>query len=222
MSVRSNRVVAVFFIAACFQGGLTPLSACECDTTPPPCRAFWQSDVVFSGRVDTIEYVEAPAPEYSHYRVTFVVDLVLRGPSASQLVIKTASSGASCGYEFGEGESYIVYGYTRRGAIWTSRCDRTRPLSQAAEDLEYAAGLAGAGANGFIYGQLRRWDDYPGDRLSRETSAGWRMCRSWWTVWRPVSDAVTQRRHLPSHGSGGGILPRLARVAGYADVQRFL
>jgi hypothetical protein len=162
MSVRSSRVVAFLFIAACFQGGLTPISACECDTTPPPCRAFWRSDVVFSGRVDTIEYVEAPAPEYSHYRVTFVVDLVLRGPSASQLVIKTASSGASCGFEFREAESYIVYGYNKRGAIWTGRCGRTRPLSQAAEDLEYAAGLTGAGANGFIYGQLRRWDDYPG------------------------------------------------------------
>ena len=160
--VQSLRTIAFVVSTTFLQGALTALHACSCDTTPPPCRALWQSDVVFSGRVDKIEYVEAPAPEYSHYRVTFAVDQVLRGNRASQLVIKTARSGASCGYDFREGEWYVVYGYSQRGAIWTGRCGRTRPLNKAAEDLDYAAGLAGAGRGGVIYGQLRRWDDYLG------------------------------------------------------------
>jgi hypothetical protein len=122
----------------------------------------WQSDLVFSGRVDKIEYIEAPPPDYTHYRVTFTVDQMIRGTRTSQLVIKTASFSVSCGYEFQEGESYVVYGYSQRGAIWTSRCGRTRPLREAAEDVDYAAALTGLGAGGSIYGQLRRWDDYLG------------------------------------------------------------
>jgi hypothetical protein len=162
MFVQSLRTIALIFFTGVLEGTLTPLYACSCDTTPPPCRALWQSDTVFSGRVDKIEFVEAPPPEYSHYRVTFAVDRVLRGAPTSQLTIKTASSGASCGYEFHEGEFYVVYGYSQRGAIWTGRCGRTRPLREAVEDLDYAATLSAPGAGALIYGQLRRWDDYLG------------------------------------------------------------
>lgn len=162
MFVHSLRTVAFVFFTGVLQGTLTPLYACECDTTPPPCRALWQADAVFSGRVDKIELVEAPPPEYPHYRVTFAVDRVLRGAPTSQLTIKTATSGASCGYEFHEGESYLVYGHTERGAIWTGRCGRTRPLGGADEDLDYAATLSTPGGGALIYGQLRRWDDYLG------------------------------------------------------------
>jgi hypothetical protein len=123
---------------------------------------MWQSEIVFSGRVDKMELVEAPPPEYPHYLVTFAVDRVLRGAPTSRMTIKTASSGASCGYEFHEGEYYVVYGYDQRGAIWTGRCGRTRPLREAVEDLDYAATLSTPGAGALIYGQLRRWDDYLG------------------------------------------------------------
>jgi len=162
MILQSVRVAAFTFLVALFQGSLTSALACECDSTPPPCRALWQSEVVFTGRVDKVELVEVPPPEYSHYRVTFAVDRVLRGAPTTEFTIKTASSGASCGYEFHEGELYVVYGYNQRGAIWTSRCGRTRPLSEAAEDLDYAATLLAPGAGALIYGQLRRWDDYLG------------------------------------------------------------
>lgn len=162
MAFRPIRVATLILLAGIFQGSFASAFACECDATPPPCRALWQSELVFSGRADKVELVEAPPPEYSHYRVTFTVDRMLRGTPASQVIIKTATSGASCGYEFHEGEVYVVYGYSQRGDIWTSRCGRTRPLNQGAEDLDYASTLAAPGAGGLIYGQLRRWDDYLG------------------------------------------------------------
>lgn len=141
MFIRLLRTATLAFVVAFVQSAFTPAFACSCDTTAPPCRAMWQSDLVFSGRVETIEYVDAPPPEYSHYRVTFLIDSVLRGERASELTIKTASTGATCGYEFHEGDSYVVYGYAQNGAVWTNRCGRTRPLNEAAEDLDYAAGL---------------------------------------------------------------------------------
>jgi hypothetical protein len=156
------RLTSVTILAFLLQGGMTVTLACECDITAAPCRALWQADTVFVGRAEKVELVHATPPEYSHYRVTFTVARVLNGSPVSQILVKTSEGGGSCGYTFQEGGSYVVYGHKQRGELWTGRCERTRPLIEADEDLAYASTIGTPGATGSISGRLSRWDDYLG------------------------------------------------------------
>ena len=161
MTCLSRRVTVLVFLIVLSEGVFTSAFACSCAGTSPPCEAFWHADLVFSGHVDKVEHIEVAASE-GYNRVTFTVDRVLRGPTASQITIKTSSSDASCGYRFDEGDSYVVYGSGEGDNVSTSLCTRTRRLSNGSEDFDYAASLARPGAGGLIYGQVRRWDEYLG------------------------------------------------------------
>jgi HEAT repeat protein len=64
---------------------------------------------------------------------------VWKGDIGDTTLVSTARMGASCGYPFSSGRSYLIYARTSRieEADWsTSLCTRTKPLDQAAEDLE--------------------------------------------------------------------------------------
>ena len=92
---------------------------------------------VFSGRVTAISRERA---RYSYQRVTFQVEQRWKGAVADETVIFTGSGGGDCGYNFVQGAEYLVYAYDSGGefrpaGLQTGICLRTRPLSNAAEDL---------------------------------------------------------------------------------------
>ena len=65
---------------------------------------------------------------------------VLTGVDSGQqeIEIVTGMGGGDCGYSFKTGVDYIVYAYKNsEGRLETGICSRTRPLTQAAEDLAY-------------------------------------------------------------------------------------
>ncbi|HEX8637455.1 MAG TPA: hypothetical protein VF692_05285 [Pyrinomonadaceae bacterium] len=152
------------------------VEACSCMSAGPPCESFWNTDVVFSGRVTEI----GAAPERPVFKsgdkylaafpmraVRFAVDESFRGTTEKSVEIQTGMGGGDCGFRFEIGQSYLVYAYRNKetGTLGTGICTRTQVLSQATEDLEYFRGLKDAKAGGTVYGKVtkylvRRYDDY--------------------------------------------------------------
>jgi hypothetical protein len=89
------------------------------------------------------------------------VSEVLSGIAAGQkeIEIVTGLGGGDCGYPFQAGSDYFVYAYKNaEGQLETGICSRTRPLAEAAEDLQYLQAMAGAPSTG----EMRVRTRYPG------------------------------------------------------------
>ncbi|MFB5762277.1 hypothetical protein [Paenibacillus medicaginis] len=117
----------------------TVVYACSCAEPPPPNEAKAQSAAVFSGKALSVKQKIAPILSTDDpVKVTFQVDRLWKGKVSSTTVITTAMSSASCGYEFTEGQDYLVYArYDQEsGVLHTTLCDRTALLSEAAGDLQ--------------------------------------------------------------------------------------
>lgn len=112
-----------------------PLHACDCVRAGAPCRAFAETPTVFTGRVTRITSVSGGIDTVVH----FVVATTFRGAPARTVEVRTGSGGGDCGYPFRVGEEYVVYATrdTASGGLVTSICQRTRSLSEAADDLAY-------------------------------------------------------------------------------------
>lgn len=105
--------------------------ACSCAPPPPPKKALEGSDAVFSGKVTKIEIDEKKFRK----EVTIEVQTVWKGAKKKTLVVRTASNGAACGYDFKKGKSYLVYCFGKK-SLSTSICTRTKPLDKAEKDIE--------------------------------------------------------------------------------------
>lgn len=127
----------------------------------PPCQEYWRSDAVFIGVVtrvmrtpNTTHPVEMFGP-FATSTVFLTVQEAFKGIQQSAIVLDLDH----CGYMFNEGERYLVY--ARRGYNNTldvrDRFTRTRPLSEATEDLEYIRGLASAEPGARVFGQITQF-----------------------------------------------------------------
>jgi hypothetical protein len=79
------------------------------------------------------------------------------GADVPQFTLYTALEGPACGYDFVEGEAYLIEAYKVPGSdTWeVSSCSRTRRLDQASQDLEVLrAWKAGQRLPGHISGQI--------------------------------------------------------------------
>ena len=120
--------LAVFATASLFHP-LKPAYACSCVAPRPPLEARNEAQAVFSGTVSSVQ------SDASGLLVTFDMDEIWKGPEGAQLTLATSGSSASCGYEFAQGERYLVYGFAQEGRLNTGLCTRTATLASAAEDL---------------------------------------------------------------------------------------
>lgn len=102
--------------------------ACSCVMPPGPEAARDASDAVFSGKVTGI------ARSGRMLEVTIQVDRAWKGAPCGELTLETAADGATCGFGFEEGKSYLVYA-AEEGGLTTNLCTRTRSIDQAEEDL---------------------------------------------------------------------------------------
>jgi len=144
---------------------LAPVWACSCVAgSIPPCQAAWDYVAVFTGTViDIADPAPPPQPQNvgpnpirpsiyysptlpgrpfpSSKRVVRIqIAEVLTGvePGQKEIEIVTGMGGGDCGYAFQSGVDYIVYAYKNsEGRLETGICSRTRPLTQAAEDIAY-------------------------------------------------------------------------------------
>ena len=136
--------------------------ACSCIDSGPPCQAYGAVSAVFSGRVMEItsfSSTDGPLKDYSQRLVRFAVLQPYRGVSGNSAETVTGNGGGDCGYPFKVGESYLVYAYqnSQDNRLYASICSRTRPLSEAGEDLEYIHSLSNATGGGTIYGVVNRF-----------------------------------------------------------------
>src|SRR5215470_11145685 len=120
-----------------------PLSAtaCDCGYAGAPCKAFEKAPTVFVGsavRISPIDLKTASGGDYKDRLVSFEVERTYRGLTSKTAEVLSEWN-SDCGYRFQEGLRYLVYAYPHgsTGKLATSICTRTRPISEATEDLEY-------------------------------------------------------------------------------------
>ena len=122
--------------------GAAPAAACKCKF-PTVEEGKEGAVAVFEGRVTKLEdeaKVEGGPPPSK--RITFQLVRTWKTlEDQEQVTLRTNESSASCGYTFELGKSYLVYAGGEPGALSASSCSRTRPMSEASEDL----GVLGAG-----------------------------------------------------------------------------
>jgi hypothetical protein len=102
--------------------------ACSCMVSPDPQTAMAESAAVFAGRV--VEVVPGDPVRY-----TFEVTRLWKGVASATVQLFSAQSSASCGYEFAQGQEYLVFANLGERGLETSLCSRTAPLADAAADL---------------------------------------------------------------------------------------
>jgi hypothetical protein len=126
--------------------------ACSCFDGQPPCAAFGAASAVFVGTALDSRTREPKAKtlaevDWTPVVVRFAVLQPFLGVEGAEVEVETGRGGGDCGYQFRKGESYLVY--ASRGPdgkrLLTSICSRTRPVSDASEDLEFLRGLGARG-----------------------------------------------------------------------------
>ncbi|MGE0655443.1 MAG: carboxypeptidase regulatory-like domain-containing protein [Pyrinomonadaceae bacterium] len=150
------------------------VDACSCvgaRSGNPPCQSFWNSPVVFSGRVAEITPVEVKVGElasFRQFRVRFAVSADHRGGVGQIVDVTTGQGGGDCGYKFEINEHYLVYAYKgENGTLSTGICSPTKRLVEASDDLEYIQGLTRAKPVGSLFGGV--WEYKP-----RRSTDEWR------------------------------------------------
>ena len=126
--------LALYALASLSGGGTA--QACSCAFPPgSPAEELAQADAVFAGVATSVKAHRKLfiLPSSSDpVTIEFDVSRVWKGPQQETLTVKTVRSESSCGYEFQEGEWYIVY--ARNGE--TGLCSRTTPTWRAFADFK--------------------------------------------------------------------------------------
>jgi len=130
----------IFFILQIFIsfGFSVSAYACSCENQSTPADALQNSDAVFSGKVISIAELNKGDFRSSSdpLIIKFEADTVWKGPDTQTITVFTAASSASCGFEFQEGKSYLVYANGDYSSLDVSLCSRTTLFANAYEDLK--------------------------------------------------------------------------------------
>ena len=136
----------------------TALASCPMSQQGPPCQEYWWADAVFIGVANRVVNVpnntRLEIGPYLQTTAYFTIEEAFKGVGGTGIVFDSNS----CGYRFKEGERYLVYAHrdpyknNELGVIVGNT--RTRPLSEAAEDLQYIRGLASAEFGSRVFGRV--------------------------------------------------------------------
>lgn len=109
--------------------------ACMCGDAPTLEEAFEHSDLVFRGTVTSITHGRFYDENSFHhdFEVEFNVVAAWKGSPDSVIVVLSDFTDA-CGYEFWEGEEFVVYA---RGNVVDGICGRTAPSRLASQALTF-------------------------------------------------------------------------------------
>jgi hypothetical protein len=153
----------VIMLLACFSESA---SACTCTFSfagSQPCKAYSGAGAVFTGLVTNISTTTLNTSDarsgYQQRLVRFDLDEAFLGVKGRTAEVITGMGGGDCGYEFKEGERYFVYAYrdTKDNTLHAGICGRTRTLTEATADLEYARRVAGGNTDSILYGVVLRY-----------------------------------------------------------------
>ena len=137
--------------------GSGSVSACSCNGRDTPCVEYKEADLLFVGTVSKITIVK-DADGSLDYKAKFSIEEAFKGTKLTHISVQTSTQGTACGYDFEEGERYLVYGYLdeKTKIFQTSICTRTRPLQVAKIDneVEILRSLAKGKLEPRIYGTV--------------------------------------------------------------------
>lgn len=156
------RYLIVLISLVVWLGVMAPSAqACSCGGSGPPCESYGSASAVFVGTVIGTREMDKPKTvdrdDVFYPRLfKFSVEQSYLGVAGTEFEILTGYGGGDCGYEFKIGARYLVYASLHRGKLVTTTCSRTRPFSQAAEDLAFLGNLSSATPGATIHGQLLR------------------------------------------------------------------
>jgi hypothetical protein len=151
-------------LALCFVPLLTlfsfvndALASCPRTEQGPPCVEYWRTQAVFIGVANRVVTVpnnpDLAFDPYFKATVYFTIEEAFKGVGGTGVVINLDD----CGYRFKEGERYLVYAHRNNNSQELhvlAGFTRTRPLSEAAEDLQYIRGLASAEPGSRVFGKV--------------------------------------------------------------------
>lgn len=115
--------------------------ACSCIPPEPTGQAIEKADAVFAGRVTDVVPPANMTSSADKTKLTFEASHVWKGVVSKTISANTASSSASCGYNFEKGKEYIVYAMNSEDGLDVSLCSRTALLADASEDLSILGDL---------------------------------------------------------------------------------
>jgi len=145
---------------------ITSVNACTCVRTfsgSQPCQEYWSSAAVFAGKVTDITIISQDFGNgvigYRRKVVHFSIEQSFRGVEGTAVEVLTGMGGGDCGYDFKQGERYFVYAYRNKedGKLGAGICSRTRPLTKASADIEYARAVASGKTGSIIFGIVLRY-----------------------------------------------------------------
>lgn len=132
------RSLAVWFLIAALTVLAVPAeraAACSCaGLTTQEAKDF--SDAVFRGTVTEIKKPWMSKGTGDLAKITLQVEEVWKGSAVQEIVVSSALSEASCGVEFREGESYLVFAKSDGGRLTTTICNETKKVSIASQALK--------------------------------------------------------------------------------------
>ncbi len=136
-------------------------AACSCQYGgTPPCQEYWKTDVVFAGTVAGVAKItiNEGSDSFEKRLVRFEVTETFRGEQAAKAEVVTGLGFGDCGYVFNVGETYLVYAERNKSdkRLYTSVCTRTRPISHAAEDLDYIRNSPYLAPGAAIFGKVNK------------------------------------------------------------------
>lgn len=128
--------------------GSSSVHACSCIAPKPPTEAMGEADSVFRGYAKSITQQAVDDLTPRGFLVEFEASEIWKGDLVTQYLVKTAQDSASCGFNFEEGNEYLVYTYLdEEGEHVTNLCLRTAAVADAEADFtelgqgEYVATL---------------------------------------------------------------------------------
>ncbi|MFZ3591136.1 hypothetical protein ACOI1C_18275 [Bacillus sp. DJP31] len=145
ISSMKNRVFLVLALClglSVIGTSISPSTAYACSCIEPGAVEveLERSDAVFTGKAIEIKEQKQLGGGTIN-KILFELIATWKGESKSQIVITTGQGHGDCGYDFRQGEEYLVYahrssmyGYNNTG-LTTIVCDRTNELSEAEDDL---------------------------------------------------------------------------------------
>jgi hypothetical protein len=133
---------------------------CSCMMSGPPCQATWTADVVIAGTAVSVEPIDLHSLAAV---VKFQVERGFVNSVAGGVVVLTMGPG-NCSYSFKAGRKYLVYA-SRTGSseLTASICSRTRPITDAQEDLRYLTTMGTSGSGGRVYGRINELKRHPAE-----------------------------------------------------------
>jgi hypothetical protein len=154
-------VSALFCVLLLTTVFLGAAAACTCQYGGAPvCQDYWRTDVVFAGTAVGSEKITIGEGDskFEQRLVRFEVAQIFRGELTAKAEIVTGWGGGDCGYRFNDGETYLVYASRNKQdrRLHSSICTRTRPISQAAEDLDFIRNLHNMDAGAVIFGKVSK------------------------------------------------------------------